>query len=130
MQFHHGAAADIGELFLRAAAVLAKLWSVELPELDPLLLPELLPELDPLLLPELLPELDPLLLPELLVVPELELPLGVPELVPELPELDSEPPPLEVDATLDPDTDSPTESLTAVTVPATGEVSVVSLSAF
>jgi hypothetical protein len=43
---------------------------------------------------------------------------------------DVEPPVLEVDALLEPDTDSPTESLTAVTVPATGEVRVVSLSAF
>jgi hypothetical protein len=46
--------------------------------------------------PELLVDPPELLLPELLVVPELELPLGVPELVPELPELDSEPPLLEV----------------------------------
>jgi hypothetical protein len=36
----------------------------------------------------------------------------------------------EVDALLPPETDSPTEPTSAVTVPATGEVSVVSLTAF
>lgn len=61
---------------------------------------------------------------------ELEDVAAVPEAAPPDEALEDELPLLGLDALLLPETDSPTEPSSAVTVPATGEVSVVSLSAF